>query len=75
MIINDVMNGECLTTVILKSTTQFPPEPQWIGLIVRPYLVMYGAVVGAGVGFGADDEDRSIAGEVATCKGGAGGLT
>ena len=36
---------------------------------------MYGAVVGAGVGFGADDEDGSIAGEVATCKGGAGGLT
>ena len=31
--------------------------------------------MGAGVGFGADEEDRVIAGEVATCKGVAGGLT
>ena len=28
---------------------------------------------GAGVGFGADEEDRANAGEVAICKGMAGG--
>ena len=30
--------------------------------------------MGAGFGFGADEEDGAIAGEVATCKGVAGGL-
>ena len=31
--------------------------------------------MGAGVGFGADEEDGANAGEVATCRGVAGGLT
>ena len=31
--------------------------------------------MGVGVRFGADEEDRANVGEVATCKGVAGGLT